>query len=92
MNQHTCYKSKNTDQRVYLGLSKTQVLFPATAGSSSIDITPLPPPHRNGSGPSPSRHHVLPGLDPGVPICLKVIAESPKWNPGKSTTLCMRAV
>uniref|UniRef100_A0A8C2R106 Syntaxin-5 N-terminal Sly1p-binding domain-containing protein n=1 Tax=Capra hircus TaxID=9925 RepID=A0A8C2R106_CAPHI len=31
------YGSKNTDQGVYLGLSKTQVL-------SSSDIAPLPPP------------------------------------------------
>lgn len=38
------YGSKNTDQGVYLGLSKTQVLSPATAGSSSSDIAPLPPP------------------------------------------------
>ncbi|XP_076972053.1 syntaxin-5 [Tamandua tetradactyla] len=38
------YGSKNTDQGVYLGLSKTQILSPATAGSSSSDITPLPPP------------------------------------------------
>ncbi|ELW52017.1 Syntaxin-5 [Tupaia chinensis] len=39
------YGSKNTDQGVYLGLSKTQVLSPATAGSSSSsDIVPLPPP------------------------------------------------
>ncbi|KAK2100295.1 Syntaxin-5 [Saguinus oedipus] len=38
------YGSKNTDQGVYLGLSKTQVLSPATAGSSSNDIAPLPPP------------------------------------------------
>uniref|UniRef100_H0XCZ9 Syntaxin-5 n=1 Tax=Otolemur garnettii TaxID=30611 RepID=H0XCZ9_OTOGA len=37
------YGSKNTDQGVYLGLSKTQVLSPATAGSSSSDIAPLPP-------------------------------------------------
>lgn len=37
------YGSKNTDQGVYLGLSKTQVLSPATTGSSS-DIAPLPPP------------------------------------------------
>lgn len=36
------YGSKNTDQGVYLGLSKTQVLPPATTGSSS-DIAPLPP-------------------------------------------------
>ncbi|XP_067604783.1 syntaxin-5 isoform X1 [Pseudorca crassidens] len=38
------YGSKNTDQGVYLGLSKTQVLSPATAGTSSSDIAPLPPP------------------------------------------------
>lgn len=38
------YGSKNTDQGVYLGLSKTQVLSLATAGSSSSDIAPLPPP------------------------------------------------
>uniref|UniRef100_A0A2K6SB99 Syntaxin 5 n=1 Tax=Saimiri boliviensis boliviensis TaxID=39432 RepID=A0A2K6SB99_SAIBB len=38
------YGSKNTDQGVYLGLSKTQVLSPATAGSSSSDIAPVPPP------------------------------------------------
>uniref|UniRef100_A0A5F8AI92 Syntaxin-5 n=2 Tax=Macaca TaxID=9539 RepID=A0A5F8AI92_MACMU len=38
------YGSKNTDQGVYLGLSKTQVLSPAPAGSSSSDIAPLPPP------------------------------------------------
>lgn len=38
------YGSKNTDQGVYLGLSKTQVLSPATAGSSRSDIAPLPPP------------------------------------------------
>ncbi|XP_004713546.1 syntaxin-5 [Echinops telfairi] len=38
------YGSKNTDQGVYLGLSKTQILGPATAGGSSSDIAPLPPP------------------------------------------------
>ena len=38
------YGSKNTDQGVYLGLSKTQVLSPATAISSSSDSTPLPTP------------------------------------------------
>lgn len=38
------YGSKNTDQGVYLGLSKTQVLSPATAISSSSDIAPLPTP------------------------------------------------
>nr|KAF6275615.1 syntaxin 5 [Myotis myotis] len=38
------YGTKNTDQGVYLGLSKTQVLSPATAGSSSSDIAPPPPP------------------------------------------------
>ncbi|XP_058161267.1 syntaxin-5 isoform X1 [Dasypus novemcinctus] len=38
------YGSKNTDQGVYLGLSKTQILSPATAGSSSSDTAPLPPP------------------------------------------------
>lgn len=38
------YGSKNTDQGVYLGLSKTQVLSPATAGNSSSDIAPLPTP------------------------------------------------
>nr|XP_004656625.1 syntaxin-5 isoform X1 [Jaculus jaculus]XP_044996410.1 syntaxin-5 isoform X1 [Jaculus jaculus] len=38
------YGSKNTDQGVYLGLSKTQVLSPASAGISSSDIAPLPPP------------------------------------------------
>ncbi|XP_059566365.1 syntaxin-5 [Myotis daubentonii] len=38
------YGTKNTDQGVYLGLSKTQVLSPATAGSSSNDIAPPPPP------------------------------------------------
>ncbi|XP_008051785.1 syntaxin-5 isoform X3 [Carlito syrichta] len=37
------YGSKNTDQGVYLGLSKTQVLSPATAGGDSSDIAPLPP-------------------------------------------------
>ena len=67
------YGSKNTDQGVYLGLSKTQVLSPATAGSSSSDIAPLPPP--SGPGPSPSQHHVLPRSDPGVPVCLQVPAE-----------------
>nr|XP_042116376.1 syntaxin-5 isoform X2 [Peromyscus maniculatus bairdii] len=39
------YGSKNTDQGVYLGLSKTQVLSPETAiSSSSSDIAPLPTP------------------------------------------------
>lgn len=44
------YGSKNTDQGVYLGLSKTQVLSPATAGNSSnsnsskSDLAPVPPP------------------------------------------------
>ncbi|XP_052569580.1 syntaxin-5 isoform X2 [Peromyscus californicus insignis] len=38
------YGSKNTDQGVYLGLSKTQVLSPETAISSSSDIAPLPTP------------------------------------------------
>lgn len=36
------YGSKNTDQGVYLGLSKTQVLSPATTVSNSSDIAPLP--------------------------------------------------
>lgn len=36
------YGSKNTDQGVYLGPSKTQVLSPATAASS--DLGPQPPP------------------------------------------------
>lgn len=43
MNPRKRYGSKNTDQGVYLGLSKTQVLSPATAGNSSSDIAPLPP-------------------------------------------------
>nr|XP_058141997.1 syntaxin-5-like [Dasypus novemcinctus] len=38
------YGSENTDQGVYLGLSKIQILSPATAGSSSSDIAPLFPP------------------------------------------------
>lgn len=38
------YGTKNTDQGVYLGLSKTQVLSPATAGSRSSDLAPPPPP------------------------------------------------
>lgn len=38
------YGSKNTDQGVYLGLSKTQVLSPATAITSSSDIAPLSTP------------------------------------------------
>ncbi|XP_068922271.1 syntaxin-5 [Petaurus breviceps papuanus] len=52
MNTRKRYGSKNTDQGVYLGLSKTQVLPPAAAGgglSSSFPITttspsPAPPP------------------------------------------------
>ncbi|XP_074087355.1 syntaxin-5 [Macrotis lagotis] len=46
MNTRKRYGSKNTDQGVYLGLSKTQVLPPAAAGSglgSSIPITTTSP-------------------------------------------------
>ncbi|XP_005414818.1 PREDICTED: syntaxin-5 isoform X2 [Chinchilla lanigera] len=42
------YGAKNTDQGVYLGLSKTQVLSPvlppATAGAGRSDVAPAPPP------------------------------------------------
>ncbi|XP_021107550.1 syntaxin-5 isoform X2 [Heterocephalus glaber] len=36
--------AKNTDQGVYLGLSKTQVLSPASAGPGRCDIAPATPP------------------------------------------------